>query len=120
MEGIIAEFEDVDPPFAAQSAGRGSGSGGEEAMGSSMGQVFQQSERDEPGYCREKRDEIENHGLSVRAVPLRVWTSEGVTRSKRVCVVYDPDEVLAKVESKPADSAQDRQGEVADEATAVP
>ncbi|MEJ2309975.1 MAG: hypothetical protein P8Z78_11760, partial [Gammaproteobacteria bacterium] len=93
------------PPYAALSAENGSRSGGDQAT-----------------PCQEKLDEIKDHDLSIREVPLRVWTSEGVTRSKRVCVVYDPDEVMGKTseESKPADSVQTLLDEVADEATAVP
>lgn len=100
MEGIIAEFGPVDPPYAAYNVesdptGNQSGEGSED-------QADNEPEGVESEECKKRikfkfgEDKVERN-LGARAVRLRVWTSEGVALAdKPICVVYDPDEVLSE------------------------
>jgi hypothetical protein len=79
MEGIIAEFDCVELPSSAyqpdEDAADVDGSGKiTQPCGTPLPPAWQDS-------------------LSVRPVSLRVWTSEGVTRSgPNICVLFDPKE----------------------------
>lgn len=71
MEGIIAEFDQLDLPSAAY---RTEEKGGADPQ------------------CALQNKAFEN--FAARPVRLRVWTSEGVTRARPyVCVIYDRKEV---------------------------
>lgn len=72
MEGIIAEFGEVELPYASSHS----------AIDTSAGSL------PDKGHS----DECEVHGkLESRPVSLRVWTSEGVAKADRpVCVYFDP------------------------------
>ena len=78
MEGIIAEFDEIDLPHAAYNAEKNQKRGSQgTAKYDKCGMGFKEK-------------------LDSRPVSLRVWTSEGVAKASRpVCVFFD----LAKVES---------------------
>jgi hypothetical protein len=78
MLGIVAEFDEVDLPYAAYNPDSGA--------------IAEEADEDSLGLTSEKCQEI--NGLIGRPVRLRVWTSEGVARAGRyVCVMYDRDQV---------------------------
>ena len=87
MEGIVAEFDRVDLPYAAANPM-------EDADGNAV---------DESAQCQRRMKDILAANLRVRATPLRVWTSEGMAKAKPwVCVIYDPKEVLGVSPAAPA------------------
>jgi hypothetical protein len=105
MEGIIAEFDAVAPPYAAYEAGTdpesslGSIDNGE-AEGGRRGRVPD----DDRSECDLYQELLAARDLKVRPVRLRVWTSEGMAQAlQRVCVVYHPDEVLVSTANKATD-----------------
>jgi hypothetical protein len=79
MEGIIAEFVEVELPYA-----------------SSHGEIDTSTGDSQGNGHLEKCDE-QHVELESRPVRLRVWTSEGMTKADRmVCVYYDPVTVGVK------------------------
>ena len=89
MEGIIAEFFEVDLPYAAYNPRRSNG----QLPGINTDEL-------EPNCSL---DDTELSDLSARPVRLRVWTSEGVaTAIRSICVVYDPRKIK-EAESASAD-----------------
>jgi len=92
MEGIIADFRPVRLPFAKYKPLPAGGGSPDIDAGAGV--------RDEPPRCTLREERADGTlgevppafmGLEVRAVRLRVWTSEGAAvASQHACVVYDP------------------------------
>lgn len=85
MQGVVAEFDEVDLPYAAYNP--------------DSGVTSEEAEKDSPvGTSKVTSEECEHiEGLRGRPVQLRVWTSEGVARAVRpVCVMYDREQVTGE------------------------
>jgi hypothetical protein len=81
MEGIIAEFDRIDPPYAVFTPSTEN----DAARGGTDGRDWK---------CKHSKA-LDDDGLGVRPVRLRVWTSEGVAQVKRpICLIYDPANVV--------------------------
>ena len=95
MEGIIAEFDPVDPPYAAPDTETEPPRPDAGATGPRTDYPIPGLVADESEQCRPRIKGPGGRELLVKPARLRVWTSEGVAKAKRpVCVVYDPEDVL--------------------------
>jgi hypothetical protein len=73
MEGLIAEFDTVDPSFDAK------------------------PKAGESDPCQAQVRAPDGRELWVRPTRLRVWTSEGMAKAKRsICVVFDAEDVTER------------------------
>jgi hypothetical protein len=88
MEGIIAEFSEVDLPYAVYQPR----AIGDDGFSNEKDEAEPQCLLEEPALAK----------LAARPVRLRVWTSEGVaTASGRVCVIYDPRSQITDLMARP-------------------
>jgi hypothetical protein len=95
MEGIIAEFDPVDPPYAAADTETEPPRHAPRAARARADDPTPGLGADESEPCRPHIKGPGGRKLLVRTAWLRVWTSEGVAKAERpVCVVYDPEDVL--------------------------
>lgn len=77
MEGIIAEFDEVELPQVA--------------FDTTTKYESCDAQSDDPRWC----DKLLDPELSAQPVTLRVWTSEGVAKANKCfCLVYDPKNLL--------------------------